>query len=299
MKQIMSISLGSSRRDHKVTTQVGNEQFQIERIGTNGDKQKAVALLRQWDGQIDAFGLGGTDLYIYAGKRRYTFRDSAQIAAAVKKTPLVDGSGLKNTLERRTVRQLVSSRDFSFHDKHILVMCAVDRFGLTEALVEAGAKVTCGDLLFGLGLNVPIHTLKGLDRLARVAAPVITRLPIQWFYPVGSSQHENIPRFNQYFEQADIIAGDFHFIRRFMPPSIAGKTVITNTVTQEDVALMKKRGAASLITTTPDMEGRSFGANVLEAMIVAYVGKSLQTLSSSDYEQVIDELNLQPRVLNF
>ena len=30
----------------------------------------------------------------------------------------------------------------------------------------------------------------------------------------------------------DIIAGDFHFLKRYMPPELPGKIVITNTVTR-------------------------------------------------------------------
>ncbi|MFQ9524272.1 MAG: hypothetical protein ACLR2G_13350 [Phascolarctobacterium faecium] len=45
----------------------------IERLGTDGNLQKARQLLEELDGRVDALGLGGTDLYVYAGGRRYTF----------------------------------------------------------------------------------------------------------------------------------------------------------------------------------------------------------------------------------
>ena len=40
MKRIVSISIGSSSRDHRVETEILGEQFQIERIGTDGDIKK-------------------------------------------------------------------------------------------------------------------------------------------------------------------------------------------------------------------------------------------------------------------
>ena len=85
MKRVVSISLGSSKRNGKVTENFGGEAFCIERIGTDGDKNKAIQLIRDLDGTVDCFGMGGTDLYIYAGNKRYTFRESAKIAAAAKK----------------------------------------------------------------------------------------------------------------------------------------------------------------------------------------------------------------------
>ena len=61
------------------------------------------AIIKDLDGKVDAFGLGGIDRYIYAVDRRYEFHDARRIVQAARKTPIVDGSGLKNTLERRVI----------------------------------------------------------------------------------------------------------------------------------------------------------------------------------------------------
>lgn len=299
MKHVVSISLGSSRRNHKVVQDFCGQPVAIERLGTDGDREKAIQLIRELDGQVDAFGLGGTDLYIYAGGRRYTFQESAQIAAAARRTPIVDGSGLKNTLERRVVDYLIKTQGFSFENRPALIVCAVDRFGLAEALVRVNSKVVFGDLLFGLGVPLPIRTLSGLSRLAQVVAPVVTKLPIRFFYPTGDKQIINTPRFGSYFNEAEVIAGDFHFIRRYMPLTLTGKTLITNTVTAEDQSLLKERGVATLVTTTPDMGGRSFGTNVLEAVLVALAGKEAKQLTPGDYEELLNQLQVYPRITRF
>ncbi|MEN6413381.1 MAG: hypothetical protein ABFC84_11600 [Veillonellales bacterium] len=296
MKRVVSVSLGSSRRNHQATAEFGGEMFSIERIGTDGDKQKAIDMIRELDGTVDAFGLGGTDLYIFAGDKRYTFRESVEIAAAAKKTPIVDGSGLKNTLERRVVQYLQNQAGICFQDKPVLVVCAVDRFGLAEALVKAGSKAVFGDLLFGLGLPIPIRSLAGLARLAQVIAPVVTKLPIRMFYPTGKKQTENKPLFSSYFHQAEIVAGDFHFIRRYMPADMKGKWIITNTVTAEDEQFLAGRGVSTLVTTTPDLGGRSFGTNVLEGVLVTLAGKPPQKLTVDDYEKILDDIGLVPRI---
>lgn len=299
MKHVVSISLGSSRRNHKVVHDFGGQLVAVERLGTDGDKEKAIWLIKELDGQVDAFGLGGTDLYIYAGGRRYTFLESKRIAAAARKTPIVDGSGLKNTLERRVVDYLVKKQGFLFENKPVLIVCAVDRFGLAEALVGVNSRVVFGDLLFGLGVPLPIRTLSGLARLAQIVAPVVTKLPVRFFYPTGDKQIINTPRFSKYFHEAEVIAGDFHFIRRYMPQSLAGKTLITNTVTAEDQALLKERGVAALVTTTPDMGGRSFGTNVLEAVLIALAGQESRQLTPKAYETLLDQLKIYPRITRF
>jgi len=296
MKRVVSISLGSSTRDHSVVQEIGGQVFSIERIGTDGNKQKAMSLIRDLDGKVDAIGLGGTDLYIYAGNKRYTFRESAQIAASAKITPVVDGSGIKNTLERRVVHYLENQCDMKFRGRKALIVCAVDRFGMAEAFVNAGADTVFGDLMFGLGLPLPIRTLGSLASLARVIAPIITLLPISLFYPTGDKQTKFEPKFGSYFQDADIVAGDFHFIRRFMPTHLPGKIIITNTVTKDDEELLASRGVSTLITTTPEMEGRSFGTNVLEAVLVSLAEKLPTELTAEDYGRILDDIDIKPRI---
>ena len=62
MKQAVSISLGSITRDKKVAITLLGEEITIERIGTNGDVEKAIQLYHELDGKVDAFGVGGIDL---------------------------------------------------------------------------------------------------------------------------------------------------------------------------------------------------------------------------------------------
>ena len=74
MKRIVSVSLGASERNHKVTAEIMGETVEIERIGTDGDLSRAISLLQELDGKVDAFGIGGIDIYIHAGNRRYILR---------------------------------------------------------------------------------------------------------------------------------------------------------------------------------------------------------------------------------
>ena len=107
MKQVVSISLGSSSRDHTAEIDLLGQTFLVKRIGTDGDLQKMIRFIEENDGKIDAFGLGGMDLYIQAVNRRYTLRDAQKVASAARITPILDGSGLKNTLERNVVEYLL------------------------------------------------------------------------------------------------------------------------------------------------------------------------------------------------
>ncbi|HHW07851.1 MAG TPA: quinate 5-dehydrogenase [Clostridia bacterium] len=296
MKRIVSVSLGSSKRNSKVETEILGEKVLIERIGTDGNKQKAIELIKELDGQVAAFGLGGTDLYVQAGNRRYLIREAADIARAAKKTPIVDGSGLKNTLERKVIRYLAEQQVIDFTRKKVLMVCAMDRFGMAESFAAAGADVTYGDLVFVLGLPIPLKSLKALDRIARLLAPIIVQLPFKYLYPVGEKQEEIKPKYSRYYYEADVIAGDFHYVKKFLPAKLPGKTVITNTVTSDDVAMLKERGIELLITTTPELNGRSFGTNVMEGLLIALSNKDPREITPKDYEELLEKIDLKPRI---
>ncbi|MFN4070173.1 MAG: quinate 5-dehydrogenase [Thermus caldifontis] len=293
-KRVVSVSLGSSRRDSVAEVELLGEKVLLERRGTDGDFQKALCLIAQLDGEVDAIGLGGIDLYLWAGGRRYAIRDAQRLKDAARKTPVVDGSGLKHTLERRAVAQL--ARLINWKDSKVLLPSAVDRFGLAEALHEAGAKVLYGDFIFALGLPIPLYSLSFLQKLAFLLLPLLTQLPFQLLYPTGEKQEKRVVDWrSRYYLWADLVAGDWHYIKRHMPDAMRGKTVLTNTTTEEDVAFLRERGVRRLITTTPRLNGRSFGTNVMEALLVALAGREL---GEEEYLRYIDLLGLAPQVLD-
>lgn len=296
MKRVVSVSLGSSKRNHTVQVDILGERFSIERIGTDGDVKKAMEMIASLDGKVNAIGLGGTDLYIYAGGRRYTFRESLKLKNCAPNTPVVDGSSLKNTLERRVIEYLTKEMGFSFAGTKVLMVSAVDRFGMAEALNDAGAKLVFGDLIFGLGIPLPLYSLHALARVARIVAPIIVNLPIKYIYPTGAHQEKTSPKFENFYQDAEIIAGDFHFIKKHIPQNLEGKTIITNTVTREDVEDLRLRKVDLLITTTPELAGRSFGTNVMEGVLVSLAEKGPEELAREDYEQLLDRIGFKPRV---
>ncbi|MGZ3505180.1 MAG: quinate 5-dehydrogenase [Vulcanimicrobiaceae bacterium] len=299
VKTVVSVSLGSSTRDHHAVVELLGEQFDISRVGTDGKLDAAIERVKELDGKVDAIGLGGIDVYLYAGKHRYALRDGLRLLDAAKTTPVVDGSGLKNTLEREAVRYMQDVLGIDLRGKHVLMVSALDRFGMAQALVDAGADVLFGDFIFALDKDMPVRSLSEFEAQAEKYLPDACKLPFQFFYPTGKKQDKPPePKYPQYYHDADIIAGDFHFMRQFMPEDLQGKIVLTNTVTEKDVDELRRRGVKQLITTTPDFQGRSFGTNVVEAALLALLGKKWTDVTPADYERVLHELHLQPRVIN-
>jgi hypothetical protein len=298
MKRVVSVSLGSSSRDHRANVTLLGEEFDISRVGTDGKLDAALAMVRELDGHVDAIGLGGIDVYLYAGRHRYALRDGLRLLEAAKITPIVDGSGLKNTLEREAVAFMQRDLGIDLRGKRVLMVSALDRFGMAQALVDAGADVLFGDFIFALDKDMPVRGLAEFEELAEKYLPDACKLPFQFFYPTGKKQERPPePKYPHYYEQSEIIAGDFHFMRQFMPDRLDGKIVLTNTVTAGDVEDLAVRGVKLLVTTTPEIAGRSFGTNVLEAALLALLGKAWSDVVPADYEGLLHELRLKPRVV--
>lgn len=296
MKRIVGVSIGSSKRDHTVEVELLGEKCVISREGTDGDQEEAIARIKELDGTVDAFGLGGFDLYLWANGKRYTIREAKKVASAAVKTPILDGSGLKNSLERYAVKYLTDELGLDLEGKKVLMTAAVDRFGMAEGLHEAGARITFGDLIFGLGIPYPIRTWRQFKILAAILLPIVVQLPYEMIYPTGSEQEkEPDQRYARYYDEAEMIAGDFLFVRKYMPHDMTGKWVLTNTTTATDVEELRKRGCELLVTTTPRLDGRSFGTNVMEATLVALKGAS-GPLSADEYMSLIRELGFKPDV---
>ena len=202
MKRAVSISIGSSKRDKAVEVDLLGEKVRIERIGTDGDMEKAAQLFKELDGKVDAFGLG---------------------------------------------------------------------------------------------IPIALHSTQALKRLAPIAVPIAGRLPFTWVYPTGEKQEMRVPKWQKYYEWATVISGDMHYVRRHVPDRLPGKVIVTNTTTATDIALLKQIGIKYLITTTPVLEGRSFGTNMMEAALIAASGKG-RVLTHAELTELIDQLNLQPQI---
>lgn len=298
MKKVLGVSLGSSTRDHKVEIEVLGEKVEIERRGTDGDVKKMMQIFQENDGKVDVFSLGGTDLYLYSGPqgKRYTIRESKKIISVIKRTPIVDGTGIKYVLEKSVVKYIDTKTDIVFKGKKALVTITVDRFGMAEGLIEAGCEMTFGDLIFCLNIPIPLHSFRSIEIFARLLLPILVYVPIKYLYPTGEKQEKSNLKYVKYFQDADIIAGDYLGISQYMPEDMGGKTIITNTITSSNVEELKKRGVNYLITTTPEFEGRSFGTNVFQATLVAISGKSPEELQPEDYLKLIEKTGFKPRI---
>jgi hypothetical protein len=295
MKRVVSISLGSDRRDKKVETEILGQPISIERIGVNGDPQKARALFQALDGQVDCFGVGGVDMGFEISDKYYPFSEGQGLVRGLK-SPAVDGMGVRWQIERQVAQRVEARIGPEIQPKTVLIPASVDRFQLAHSWLGAGYNCIFGDLGFALGLPVPLRTLRQVRLLAGLLVPILGRLPISMFYPTGEKQILNEPKFEQWYRWAAVVSGDFLYIKRHMPLDMSGKIIVTNTTTAEDIEFCRQRGVKYLITSTPRLDGRSFGTNVMEAVLVVLAGKG-RPLTPPEMADMMQHVKLEPEFM--
>ena len=297
-KEIVSVSLGPASRDYEFSTRMFGQDIHVRRLGTDGDVDRARELVASLDGKVDAIGLGGMDVYFRVGHRTHVHQQIAEVASAASTTPVVDGVHLKNTLERWASGQVARQQPGIFSHKRVFVVSGVDRYGMAQVLNSYTHRIYFGDPIFHLNLPFALSSFKQLERYADLVLPALCRAPYGKLCPVGREQDLRTPRGTRHFDQADIIAGDYVYIRRFAPDNLRRKIIITNTLSAADVEDLRQRGAESLITITPplDDEHPFVGTNVIEAIFVSSMDLPLDQITEDDYLNLVARSQLEPRI---
>ncbi|GAB4216317.1 MAG: hypothetical protein OHK0022_57310 [Roseiflexaceae bacterium] len=302
MKRIVSISLGSSQRDYHFISTLLGQRIEVRRIGTNGDVARAAKLVREHDGRADAIGLGGLTPVFRVGAARYPHHEAIHIAAGAQRTPVVDGGGMKATLERWAVQQAGRMLHGAFSYRRILVTSGLEHYPLAQALAQYDAELRFGDPIFQLRLPF-LPTPRTLAQLAFYAAttlPITALLPYRVLHPAGLGKEGHDPRAEGLFRWANVVAGDFAYIRRFAPHDLRGKLILTDDPSPEEIADLRERGVATLVTMTPPLcQERPFvAADVLEALAVA-VMECGALPQEADLLEFIDATGWQPTIQHF
>ncbi len=295
MKRAVSISIGSSKRDKAVEVELLGEQVSIERIGTDGDMEKAALLYKELDGKVDAFGVGGADIGLMVDDKWYPLYSVQPMIRYIKLTPVVDGAGLKNTLETRVAPFIDQKIGNYIKEKRAFITMGADRWGMSKSFLDNGYECVFGDLMFALGIPIALHSAQALKTLAALLMPVAGRLPFKWVYPTGEKQEVRTPKYVEYYQWGTVIAGDCHYVKGHMPDRMDGKIIATNTTTPADVELFRQAGIKYLVTSTPVLEGRSFGTNMMEAALVAVSGKG-RPLNRFELNGLLDQLGFEPQL---
>ncbi len=298
MPQILVIHVNEG--DETSSVSLLGQTVEIRRIGCGGDARRAHDLIASYDGNVAAIGLEGLPQQLRLGQARRPHTAGAKLAAAAQTTPVVDGSGIRGGLERWGVILADRANPGIFSQKRILMVPGLNHEGLAQALSRRSPTMRYADPLVFFALpDVPgVGSRKTLDQ---VAAPTLERLEEVPFRLLAAQPGTpRVQRAHAPFHWADVIAGDIGAIRRYAPARLDHKTVVVETANEDDLADLRQRGVAIVVTLMPSLAEKGglgrWSAATVEALLVAIRPHPEAPLTEDTYLDLLADLDWAPAI---
>ena len=298
MKSIVSISLGPSDLDLKFRTKFLGQQFQVERIGTENDLKAAERLVTHWRDKVDALGLGMVKDHYWVGTNHFHQRDTARLEKLAGGTLVSTGARLREIVQEWSLRAAQAELDNFFNNAKVLFLSGTTNYRLASVMAEFTQNLTFADPVLQLGIPRLLNSLKALELYATGSAPVRRFSRERVSLPsLAPGRLVNQFLLKKAVRDADVIVAPYHQLERYGAGELEGKTVLTSTVSPERLQALKDRGVRMVLDCSIQLFEQTVGLNVIEAMILAALGKPASQISHDDYLEIFTSLDLKPRIL--
>lgn len=313
MKHVLVIDLGSGESTRTVTFR--GQPVEIKRIGCNGHRaepspaltglyssavERARAIVAHYDGKVDAIALEGMPVQLKLGNFSQVHADGVHIREMATRTPVVDGSGVRDGLERWAVMLADRAQPGIFAEKYILMVPGLNHNGLIDEIAKHSPAIRYADpfVFFNLPDFPGVGSKQTLEQAAPPTLEQLAHLPYKLVHPRPGTPH--LHRAESPFEHADLFVGDIGAIRRYAPQHLKHKTIAVEHATEEDIADLQARGASIIVTMLPGLDGKgSLGelpASVMEAVFVACRADPNLPLTEDTYLDLMADLDWTPHI---
>jgi predicted amino acid dehydrogenase len=304
MKRIISISLGTSERDYEITTKFLGQDFFIKRMGTDGDAREIVELLYDWEDQADAIGLAGIKFPSKIGIQRKAEKRDIRIKelSSELKIPVTTGEAFRNVAQEWVARYVQETHKNFFTNARVLILSGMTDYSVAAVLSGYTDNIQFADPVYEHGIPKFINTLKDMELYSKGIHDVLSLSPVK----VISTSLPLVNEWNKYIlrkamQKATVLVvpyeGFYEYLDKCTLEELGGKIILTSTAYDDRVDFLKKRGVDVIIDATPQILDRMVQVDVLEAMIIAALGKKEEELTNDDLLEVISEQGIHPRII--
>lgn len=297
MKKVVSVSLGSSKQDFEFTTEFFGQKFQIKRMGADMDTGKAWELMRRQQAFCDAIGLGEMPDHYHVGDRTITNRETQKLLDVVTRVPATTGAHLRRILQVRAVRHVQKELKHYFNNNLVLFLSGMRNFDMAVAMSDYTKNLSFADAIFHTGAPALLGSLEQLEIYAKGSEYMLSGRGGEI---LGSALADfKVKRVASAAAKSHVIVGTFAEIKSIARSgNLEGKTLITSAIDNERLEYFKKQRVNLVIDVSPKLFDEVVGINVLEAMILATIHKPQETVSDDDLSEILDELEITPRLLH-
>ena len=281
--------------DEKVT--FAGRDFRLIRVGTTGDLDAAEKLVWQWSLKADAVAVTGVREAQAAGVFKGDPLEVRQVLETTARVPVRDGSMLADVLQEWAIRRVQAEMPGYFNNARTVVLSGKNYERTIRVLREFTANIDFVDPALRTDVPIALNTNPVVAKAAEVGMWT-WRLTPGFFkdHSQGPVEWVSDKLAHRAARDADIIVGSYAELMHFGLEDLAGKTVVTNAVSDGRLAELTSRGVDLIIDATP----RPFQFMVVTAMLeamAAAINTEERELTTDDLLVLIQAAELEPRLL--
>ena len=297
MKKVVTVSLGSSKQDFEFQTEFLGQSFLVRRLGADQDTGKAWELMRRQQAMADAIGLGEISDHYQVGLRTVVNKETKRLTNVVTRVPVTTGATLRRLLQVRAVRYAQKELGHYFNNNLVLFLSGMRNFDMAVAMSDYTKNLSFADALFQTGAPTMLGSLEQLELYAKGSKFMLSGKPGQMLEAALSGMKNKLV--SDVVAKSHVIVGTFGELKAVgNATNLAGKTLITSAVDDERLAFFAKCKVNLVIDVSPKLFPEVVGINTIEAMILAALEKPQEEVSDDDFEEILDELHIKPRLLH-
>ena len=297
MKKVVTVTLGPAKQDYSFEADFLGQRFQVKRMGADNDTGKAWELMRRQQTTADAMGLGEIGDHYHVGQDTRINKETQRLLNVVTRVPATTGARLRRLLQVRAVRYVQGHLGNYFNNNLVLFLSGMRNYDMAQALADYTPNLKFADALAQTGAPAMLTSLTQLELYAKGSDWALSGRPGEMLEAALAGFKS--ARIAAEVAKSHVIVGTFHEIKQLgSPRNLAGKTVITSAVDDERLAFFKQCQVNLVVDVSPQLFERVVGVNTLEAMMLATLHKPQELVSDEDFNEILDELNITPRLLH-
>src|SRR5574343_1446009 len=285
MKNVVTISLGSSKQDFERKIDFLGHQFNIKRMGADMDTGKAWELMRRQQATADAIGLGEISDHLQVGLRTIENKETKRLLNVVTRVPVTTGATLRRLLQVRAVRQVQHELGNYFNNNLVLFLNGMRNYDMAVALSDYTKNLFFADATFQTGAPKMLTSIEQLELFAKGSKLMLGGAPGQLLETSLTTLKQK--RVAAVAADCHVIVGTFAEYKAIASNGcLEGKTLITSAVTDERMEFFKAQKVNLVIDVSPKIFDKAVGINAIEAMILATLEKPAEEVSDDDFEEI-------------
>ena len=297
MKKVITVTLGSSAKDFEFKTKFLGQEFSVQRLGADRDSSKAWELMRRQQAHADAIALSDMPDHYHVGLRTVINKKSQRLLQVVTRVPVTTGASLRRLLQVRAVRHVQKELGHYFNNNLVLFLSGMRNYDMAVALSDYTKNLSFADPVFHAGSPVLLNSLDQLELFVKGKELLPDAVPGDFLKSVLGTYKNKIVA--NAAAKAHVIVGTFREFQAVADGrNLEGKTLITSAVDDEAFAFFAKNKVNLVVDVSPKLFDRVVGISTITAMILAATGKTEEDLTDHDFEEILHELDIKPRLLH-